>query len=63
LSVAGTKSEYHSYNGRDDGAAFRKTPLLDCMIAAVALRSEASFATANAADFRPFESEGLKLLP
>jgi predicted nucleic acid-binding protein len=41
----------------------RRGSLLDCMIAAVALRSGASLATANRADFRPFEGEGLTLLP
>ena len=41
----------------------RRGSLLDCMIAAVALRSEAPLATANRADFRPFEGEGLTLLP
>ena len=34
-----------------------------CMIAAVALRSGVPLATANRADFRPFEGEGLTLLP
>ena len=41
----------------------RRGSLLDCMIAAVALRSGAPLATANRADFRPFEGEGLTLLP
>lgn len=41
----------------------RRGSLLDCMIAAVALRSEAPLATANRADFRPFERQGLTLLP
>ncbi|MCK6458769.1 MAG: PIN domain-containing protein [Planctomycetes bacterium] len=41
----------------------RRGSLLDCMIAAVALRSDAPLATANPADFRPFEGEGLRLLP
>ncbi len=41
----------------------RRGSLLDCMIAAVALRSGASLATANRADLRPFEGEGLTLLP
>jgi predicted nucleic acid-binding protein len=41
----------------------RRGSLLDCMIAAVALRCGVPLATANRADFRAFEGEGLKLLP
>jgi predicted nucleic acid-binding protein len=41
----------------------RRGSLLDCMIAAVALRSDAPLATANLPDFRPFAGEGLKILP
>jgi len=41
----------------------RRGSLVDCMIGAVALRSDAPLATANPSDFRPFEGEGLKLLP
>jgi predicted nucleic acid-binding protein len=40
----------------------RRGSLLDCMIAAVALRAAAPLATANPADFRPFVSLGLTLL-
>ena len=40
----------------------RRGTLVDCMIAAVALRSEADLATAHAADFRRFEPAGLNLL-
>jgi len=49
--------------GLFNAAGRRRGSLLDCMIAAVALRSDAPLATANRADFRPFEREGLKLLP
>lgn len=46
-----------------NGSGRRRGSLIDCMIAAVALRSQASLATANPSDFRPFEREGLRLLP
>lgn len=43
----------------------RRGSLVDCMIAAVAVRAGAPLATSNRADFRPFEGEGggLTLLP
>lgn len=41
----------------------RRGSLLDCMITAVALGSEAPLATANPSDFRPFEGQGLRVLP
>ena len=40
----------------------RRGSLLDCMIAAVALRVGASLATTNAVDFRRYEPVGLRLL-
>lgn len=43
-------------------AGRRRGSFLDCMIAAVALRVEASLATANVADFRRFEEVGLRLI-
>ena len=43
-------------------AGRRRGTLIDCMIAAVALRTQASLATANAEDFRRFESVGLVLV-
>jgi predicted nucleic acid-binding protein len=39
----------------------RSRSLSDCMIAAVALRSNAALATANIGDFRPFETFGLRI--
>ena len=39
----------------------RSRSLADCQIAAVALRCEARMATADAADFAPFETHGLTL--
>jgi predicted nucleic acid-binding protein len=43
-------------------AGRRRGSFIDCMIAAVALRVEASLATSNVADLRRFESAGLKLI-
>lgn len=40
----------------------RRGSLMDCMIAASALRAEAPLATANASDFRRFGAHGLALL-
>ena len=40
----------------------RRHSLLDCMIAAVALRAGAALATANPSDFRRFERAGLRLI-
>ena len=40
----------------------RRGSLVDCMIAAVALRSDASLATANPTDFRRMEPAGLNLV-
>lgn len=40
----------------------RLRSLRDCMIAAVAIRCDASLATLNLTDFRRFEAFGLKLL-
>jgi len=39
----------------------RSRSMADCMIAAIAIRCNASVATANMADFKPFEPFGLKL--
>jgi len=40
----------------------RRGSLIDCMIAAVALREGAPVATANPADFRRFEEAGLQVV-
>jgi len=40
----------------------RRHSLLDCMIAAVALRAGAAVATANPSDFQRFEPAGLQLI-
>jgi predicted nucleic acid-binding protein len=40
----------------------RRGTLIDCMIAATAIRCDAILATANPADFRKFQTAGLKLL-
>jgi predicted nucleic acid-binding protein len=40
----------------------RRGTLIDCMIAAVALRSGASLATTNSKDFRRFQSAGLEIV-
>jgi predicted nucleic acid-binding protein len=43
-------------------AGRRRHSLLDCMIAAVALRLGAALATVNPSDFRRFEPAGLRLI-
>jgi len=41
----------------------RRGSLTDCMIAATAIRCDASLATANPVDFLKIESAGLKVIP
>lgn len=41
----------------------RRGTLIDCMIAAAAIDDDAAIATVNVADFKRFESLGLRLLP
>jgi len=52
---AGASARLFNLTGR------RRGSLNDCMIAAIALRVDASVATTNAADFRRFEPAGLRL--
>ena len=52
---AGTSARLFNLAGR------RRGSLNDCMIAAIALRVDASVATTNVADFRRFEPAGLRL--
>ena len=40
----------------------RRGTFIDCMIAAVALRADASLATTNPDDFRRFERAGLQII-
>jgi predicted nucleic acid-binding protein len=41
----------------------RRGSLVDCMIAAVAINADAELATTNVADFKRFQSAGLKIVP
>ena len=52
---AGTSAMLFNHGGR------RRGSLVDCMIAAIALRAGAPLATANPADFRRFRAAGLRL--
>ena len=45
-----------------NSAGRKRGSLADCMIAAVCLRTGASLATSNVADFRPFASAGLQII-
>ncbi len=40
----------------------RRGSILDCMIAAVAVRAEATLATTNPSDFRRYERAGLRMI-
>ena len=53
---AGTSARLFNVTGR------RRGSLNDCMIAAIALRVDASVATTNVTDFRRFEPAGLRLV-
>ena len=54
-SDAGVAAKLFNLAGR------RRGSLNDCMIAAIALRMDASIATTNLADFRRFEASGLRV--
>ncbi len=45
-----------------NAAGRRRRTLVDCMIAAVAIRCNAGLATLNSADFAPFAAHGLRLI-
>lgn len=45
-----------------NGAGRRRTLKTDALIAAVAIRAGAEFATLNAVDFEPFSGHGLRLI-
>ena len=53
---AGTSARLFNLTGR------RRGSLNDCMIAAIALRVDASVATTNVTDFRRFEPAGLRIV-